>query len=77
MDCNRRLDLRGGLLGRIDAPALVVVGSEDALTGLAQARQVAAAVPACRLEVVAGAGHSVQVEAAPEFNRLVSAFLNG
>jgi pimeloyl-ACP methyl ester carboxylesterase len=67
-------DLRGDL-ERIDAPTLVLVGAEDALTGTAQARSVAAAVPGARLEVVEGSGHSPQVERPAEFVRLVVPFL--
>jgi 3-oxoadipate enol-lactonase len=55
---------------------LVIVGSEDALTGAAQGRLVAAAVPGSRLEVVEGVGHGVHLEAPMAFARLVASFLN-
>lgn len=74
VECDRHNDLRPHA-GRIDAPVLVVCGAEDALTGAGQAQELAAAVPGARLEVLAGAGHSVHIEAAAAFNRLVANFL--
>ena len=74
VECDRRQDLRG-LAGRIDAPVLVVCGDDDALPGPGQARATADAIPGARLEIVAGTGHGVHVEAAAAFNRLVANFL--
>ena len=74
VECDRGQDLRP-FGRRVDAPTLVVVGAEDALTGTEQARSVAAAVPGARLEIVEGSGHSPQVERPTDFVRLVVPFL--
>lgn len=73
--CDRRQDLRP-LAGRVDAPVLVVCGTEDALSGPGQARATADAVPGARLELLDGAGHSPHIEAPAAFNRLVANFLS-
>lgn len=75
VDCDRRQDLRS-LAARIDAPVLVVCGSDDALPGPAQARAVAEGIGDSRLELMAGLGHSPQIEAPAAFNRLVADFLS-
>ncbi|MEG3626754.1 bifunctional 3-oxoadipate enol-lactonase/4-carboxymuconolactone decarboxylase PcaDC [Streptomyces poriticola] len=49
-------------LGRIGVPALVLVGSEDQVTGPAEARTLVAGIPDARLAVVPGASHLVPVE---------------
>ncbi|WP_240122257.1 alpha/beta fold hydrolase [Streptomyces sp. MUM 2J] len=49
-------------LGRIGAPTLVLVGSEDQVTGPAEARSLVAGIPDARLAVVPGASHLVPVE---------------
>ncbi|MFF7187672.1 4-carboxymuconolactone decarboxylase [Streptomyces sp. NPDC008222] len=49
-------------LGRISAPTLVLVGSEDQVTGPAEARTLVAGIPDARLAVVPGASHLVPVE---------------
>ena len=74
VECDREQDLRP-FARRIDAPTLVLVGAEDALTGTDQARAVAAAVPGARLEIIEGSGHSPQVERPADFVRLVVPFL--
>jgi pimeloyl-ACP methyl ester carboxylesterase len=76
VDCDRGQDLRG-LTARIDAPVLVVCGSEDALAGAGQARAVADAIGGSRLELMAGLGHSPHIEAPAAFNKLVADFLSG
>jgi pimeloyl-ACP methyl ester carboxylesterase len=75
VECDRRQDLRPHL-GRVDADVLVVVGADDALSGVDQARNVAAAIPSARLEVVSGVGHSPHIEATSGFGKLVRDFLN-
>ncbi len=64
-------------LGAITAPTLVVVGEQDLLTPPWIAREVAAAIPGARFEVIRGDGtsHVVPIERPDDFNRLVSAFL--
>ena len=54
---------RSADLAAMDVPALVAVGELDAVTPPAIARALAAALPDARLEIVAGAGHLVPVEA--------------
>lgn len=49
-------------LGRIAIPALVLVGSEDAVTGPAEARTLVAGIADARLAVVPGASHLAPVE---------------
>ncbi|WP_329139581.1 bifunctional 3-oxoadipate enol-lactonase/4-carboxymuconolactone decarboxylase PcaDC [Streptomyces sp. NBC_00670] len=54
-------DVRGEL-GRIGVPTLVLAGSEDQVTGPAEARTLVAGIPDARLAVVPGASHLVPVE---------------
>ncbi|MEE8580754.1 MAG: alpha/beta hydrolase [Myxococcota bacterium] len=61
-------------LGDIESPALVIVGEEDE-PYLRAAEVLAAKLPRARMEVIAGAGHIVNIEAEAAFNRLLRAFL--
>ncbi len=54
-------DIRADL-GRIGVPTLVLVGSDDQVTGPAEARTLVAGIPDARLAVVPGASHLVPVE---------------
>ncbi|MBL1083957.1 4-carboxymuconolactone decarboxylase [Streptomyces actinomycinicus] len=49
-------------LGRVGVPTLVLVGSDDRVTGPAEARTLVAGIPDARLAVVPGASHLVPVE---------------
>jgi 3-oxoadipate enol-lactonase/4-carboxymuconolactone decarboxylase len=49
-------------LGSIGVPTLVLVGSEDRVTGPAEARTLVAGIPDARLAVVPGASHLAPVE---------------
>ncbi|MFE9771982.1 alpha/beta fold hydrolase [Streptomyces sp. NPDC005931] len=49
-------------LGLVGVPTLVLVGSEDQVTGPAEARTLVAGIPDARLAVVPGASHLVPVE---------------
>jgi 3-oxoadipate enol-lactonase / 4-carboxymuconolactone decarboxylase len=49
-------------LGSIGVPTLVLVGSDDQVTGPAEARTLVAGIPDARLAVVPGASHLVPVE---------------
>ncbi|MEU3301732.1 4-carboxymuconolactone decarboxylase [Streptomyces sp. NPDC006678] len=49
-------------LGRVGVPTLVLVGSEDQLTGPAEARTLVAGIPDARLALVPGASHLAPVE---------------
>lgn len=71
-----RHDARAWLAG-IAAPTLVLVGDEDRLTPLYQARLLARGIPAARLVELSGCGHASHIEAPEAFNRAVAAFLAG
>jgi len=75
IECDRRIDL-APVMKDVDAATLVVAGAEDALTGVAQARTVAAAVPGARLEIIESVGHAPHLEAPMTFARLVTTFLS-
>ncbi|GFH37404.1 bifunctional 3-oxoadipate enol-lactonase/4-carboxymuconolactone decarboxylase PcaDC [Streptomyces pacificus] len=49
-------------LGRLGVPTLVLVGSDDQLTGPAEARTLVAGIPDARLALVPGASHLAPVE---------------
>jgi 3-oxoadipate enol-lactonase len=66
-----------GRLGEIAAPTLVVAGAEDPTVTADEAERLAAAIPAARLVVLAGARHLANVERAEEFNAAVLAHLAG
>ncbi len=53
----------------------MIVGSEDVLTPVADARPIAELVPGATLEIVAGAAHGFMIEQANAFNKRVLAFL--
>lgn len=61
-------------LGEIRTPSLVLVGSEDACTPEHLSRELAAAIPGARLEVIGG-GHLIYKEAPDEFHRIVTDFI--
>ena len=64
-------------LGAIAAPTLVVVGEQDLVTPPWIAKEVAAAIPGARFELIRGDGssHVVPIERPDDFNGLVSDFL--
>lgn len=74
VECNRALDLNP-VMRDVDASALVIVGSQDALTGVEGARAVASAIPGAGLEVIEGAGHGPHLETPMAFARIVTSFL--
>lgn len=63
------------LLAEIDQPALVVVGSEDQVMSVSEARSLADALPRGRLKVVQRAGHTPSVERPEEMGDAVAVFL--
>ena len=67
----------GSRLAGIKAPTMIIVGEQDLLTPPWIAREVAAAIPGARLEIIAGDGasHVVPLERPDEFNELVMRFL--
>jgi 3-oxoadipate enol-lactonase len=64
-------------LGDFSVPTLLAVGTDDGFFSVAGLREVAAAIPGARLEVLEGLGHSAYFEAPDTFNRLVDSFLAG
>lgn len=70
VDFDRRDDLE-----RIRAPTLVLNGEHDKLTPPAMARDIAAQIPGARVEIIADAGHLINIEQPETFNRLVLDFL--
>jgi 3-oxoadipate enol-lactonase len=64
-------------LGRIAAPTLVLVGSQDILTPRGDSEELARLIPGAKMAVVRGAAHGFMFEHASTFNRLVLEFLAG
>jgi pimeloyl-ACP methyl ester carboxylesterase len=56
-------------------PLTVVVGDQDELLPVEEARKIADSAPAGRLEVVEGAGHLVSVDAPERFNEILGDLL--
>ncbi len=75
VECLPHHDVRGAL-GRIDAPALVIVGEADRETPVAYAEALAAGLADATLEVLEGVGHLSPAEAPERFNQLVGDFLS-
>jgi 3-oxoadipate enol-lactonase len=65
------------LLETIDAPTLIIVGSEDTVTPPADAEVMHAKIRGSRLVKIEGAGHVSNVERPGEFNRALAEFLDG
>lgn len=69
----RQSTLVGEQIGGADLPVLVIWGAEDAVIPASQA----AGVPGARVEIIEGAGHMPQMEAAARVNDLIRDFLAG
>jgi pimeloyl-ACP methyl ester carboxylesterase len=65
------------VLGEIDAPTMVVGGSEDRLFPEERLRATKEAIPDAKLALVRGAGHGVMEEHRNTFNDLVRLFVAG
>jgi 3-oxoadipate enol-lactonase len=63
------------LLSTIDVPTLVVVGDEDALTPVKEARAMHERIVGSRLEVISQAGHLANLERPAAFNHVLTEFL--
>ena len=61
-------------LATITVPTLIVVGDEDVITPVADARAMHAAIRGSRLEIIAGAGHLSNLERPAAFNHVLSEF---
>ncbi|MGI8918238.1 MAG: alpha/beta fold hydrolase [Pyrinomonadaceae bacterium] len=62
-------------LSQIVAPTLILVGSEDVITPLADAQLMHREIPGSRLEIIKGAGHVLNLEKPQEFNAAMMKFL--
>jgi 3-oxoadipate enol-lactonase len=73
------LDVDDGVseaLASLTVPTLVIVGSQDILTPVADAEEIAELIPGAELVVIRGAAHGLMVEAFRPFNRAVLEFLD-
>lgn len=62
-------------LPSIDAPTLVIVGSQDVLTPVGDSDELVSLIAGAELEVVRGGAHGFMIEHAAAFNRAVVGFL--
>lgn len=62
-------------LVEVAVPSLVITGSQDALTPVGDAEELAERIPGARLEVIRGVAHGLMVEAPNAFNETVLDFL--
>jgi len=62
-------------LAQVHVPALVITGSQDLLTPLGDAEELAELLDEARLVELRGAGHALMAETPNAFNRAVLAFL--
>lgn len=65
----------GPRLSRISVPTLVLVGEQDRVTGVAEARRLAASIPGARLAVLPG-GHAANQEHPRRFCTEILTFLS-
>jgi pimeloyl-ACP methyl ester carboxylesterase len=72
--CRRRDYLP--LLPEINAPALIVVGSEDRFTPVALSEEMHLGIPGSRLEIIPDCGHMPNLERPEFFNAILDSFLN-
>ncbi len=63
-------------LADVRAPTLIITGSQDALTPVGDAEELAELIPHARLVVITGAAHGLMVEAPNGFNDAVLSFLD-
>ena len=62
-------------VSQIDVATLVISGDHDVVVPTDNSRNLAAAIPNARLEIIDGSGHMAFVERSREFNRAVIDFL--
>jgi len=60
-----------GVVASFAGPLLVVVGDQDDILPVDEARQIAGSAPNGRFEVVEGAGHLVNLDAPERFNQIL------
>lgn len=61
-------------LESIDRPTLVIGGTADLITPLAESRRIARRIPGARLEVLEGGGHMLMFEQPEKIDRLIADF---
>jgi len=59
------------LLGRIEAPTLVIHGADDPLVPVAAGHELASRIPGARLHVIPGMGHDLPPALLPTFTDLI------
>ncbi len=62
-------------LGTFDLPTLVLCGEHDAISTVAEMREIAAALPQAKFVEIKGAGHMSPLERPAEVNAAIRAFL--
>lgn len=70
----QRPDYRGKLRA-ITIPTLVIQGEKDVLFPVHMAQEVVNSIPSSKLEVVVGAGHTLNLEAIPQTTKLIAEFI--
>ena len=70
-----RQDYRPGLQ-RFLNPAMLVLGTDDSYTSIANGKELQASMPDCRLEMFRDIGHMPNLEAEDRFNRCLHSFLD-
>lgn len=63
-------------LHTIEVPTLIITGSQDALTPVGDAEEIAEMIPGSRLSIVSGAAHGVMAEAPNAYNATVLDFID-
>ncbi len=63
-------------LSNISAPTLVIVGSQDILTPVADSEMIASTIPGAELAVIRGAAHGLMFDHARTFNKTLRTFLD-
>jgi pimeloyl-ACP methyl ester carboxylesterase len=69
-----RLDSRD-LLGKMDFPVLIIVGSEDKLTPVKDSEALRDAIQGAEFKIIESAGHLSNMERPEEFNAILMDFL--
>ncbi|HEX6133798.1 MAG TPA: alpha/beta fold hydrolase [Longimicrobiales bacterium] len=64
-------------LRSINVPTLVIVGEQDQITPVGEARLLARAIPGAHLQIIPGAGHVPGLEQSSLFNRVLGEFVEG
>lgn len=63
------------ILATIDVPALVIMGTEDAITGRGPVESLARGIRGARMVTIDAAGHVPNLEQPDAFNRVLASFL--